>query len=99
MACASVPCQSDSTQSSMPPCHRHHQAPTDKAPLDCSHPLLVADMAAAAVQANPSDFVVDFDWRLMSLVVPAPLLPQALAPAHLLSPPGLSAINSVILRV
>lgn len=95
MACASVSCQSHSTQTSMPPCHQHNHAPTDKALPDCSHPLILADTAHSGVQCDLSDFVVDVYWRPMSLI-PAALSARPLSSVQVWSPPGVSVMSSVL---
>ena len=93
-------CENPSThsaQDSMPPCHAHHHAPADQVPSACAHPLIIADTAHSAAQLILPDFIPAF-FSPESFVVP-PSRGRAAGLLCVSSPPGLSALSSVILRI
>lgn len=97
MACAVSPCQSAS-QSNVPPCHQHHR-PANQAPPTCSHPVMMtqAGHSSPTVIAGP-----DFIEALFLPLAASSLLRYTVGePATFCttSPPGLTALSTVILRI
>jgi hypothetical protein len=85
-----------------PPCHQHHHAPSKQAPASspCGHQVVVqADAAQAPVMPVLTASVVVMDLPAGSLDG-FPSLPdvEALA-ASAPSPPGLSILSTVVLRI
>jgi hypothetical protein len=103
--CAAEPCNSIGTAQSpspadVPPCHQHHEAPSQQAPAPCSHQLVVQAHTAQA----PLTLVFTASFMAMDRPVELPgafpwLSSRERSAAHAPSPPSLAILSSVVLRV
>lgn len=94
MACAVTSCH----DKDLAPCHQGHHSHAPKVPLACSHEL---GIAPAAHLNNP---IADCDFShaafAVTEVVPLPIVGTALGlPRRSPSPPGLTSLSAVVLRI
>jgi hypothetical protein len=100
LACAANPCGTDSVSSeSVPPCHLHHDHSHDRVPDSCPHQTILAP--AISSQALHVEIPLSPVMALSPAVQAAPpadslSLELALSAS---SPPGLSSLSSVVLRI
>jgi len=100
LACALEPCAegSRSAQPSGRPCHQHRESPGNQAPPSpCPHQTLQADIPKTFTALAPiGNAVIDF-----AVVTPLPSfsISAEVPPFDVPSPPGLSVLSSVILRI
>jgi len=94
-ACAAEPC-SDNSQSSVPPCHRHH-VPAGQVPHACLHVLTMDAKHSAASLAVPNFTAGEFAPPIAALFLPHRIAPAATSFTP--SPPNLKLLSPVILRI
>ncbi len=94
-ACAAEPC-SGSSQTNLPPCHRHH-APAGHAPNACFHVLTMDAKHSPASLALPELTRLPFLPSVAALFPPHTLTEAATSLTA--SPPNLTSLSPVILRI
>jgi hypothetical protein len=97
MGCVVAPCHAAS-QSSLPPCHRHH-APANQVPPGCSHPLTMEDTGrSSAADLVIADFTAAPLFPPIAFLSASQVIDQGVTPGTA-SPPGITALSTVILRI
>jgi hypothetical protein len=95
MACAVADCHDSQN---VAPCHQGHHGHAPKVPLACSHDL---GMGRAAHLNSP---ISDCDFSSVAFRItvaqPAPIVaPNFRVPRQNLSPPGLTSLSAIVLRI
>jgi hypothetical protein len=103
--CAFEPCNGGGTSptpspSDVPPCH-HHDAPDQQTPAQpCSHQIVAqADVAQPLVTPVRAANALVMDVPVLSAGAFPPLSGVELLASHALSPPGLTVLSPVVLRI
>ena len=104
--CAFEPCNGDSAAATPspagdPPCHRHHDAPSQQTPApNCSHQVVPqADVAQPLVTPVFAATVLTMDVPVLQASAFLSLSDPDLLASHAPSPPGLAVLSSVVLRI
>jgi hypothetical protein len=95
-ACVVAECQSHST---VPPCHREqHHRNTQRVPLACSHELATVRTADVYAQISHSDLSTAVS--AMGVLLPVPVGAAGCRVTRQdASPPGLTSLSAVVLRI
>jgi hypothetical protein len=94
-ACAVADCQS---HSNVPPCHKEQHHRTHTAPLACSHDLGTGRTADLNGHISHSDLAIAVST--MAVVVPVPIVAVRYEVRRQdSSPPALSSLSAVVLRI
>jgi CDP-diacylglycerol pyrophosphatase len=99
-ACVIQACAADSASSqSVPPCHRHHNHSQDRMPASCNH----QNASAAVVSSQVQPAAVPLFPMMVVPAISQPSLAAEMRSRELAisfaSPPGVTCLSSVILRI
>lgn len=95
-ACSIDACQT-SSQGNLPPCHHHH-APASHFPSACSHPMTMLDARQPSAASITLADLITIPFLPVTSSLPAAAMGEVLT-VHASSPPGVSALSTVVLRI